>query len=71
MSGVVRDLAQLQNLIKRDPGAYYDEFILQWRRFQSELELFKLNPTTLATADEFASLIMFLSHVRTSFPLGW
>jgi protein SDA1 len=63
MSGHIRDLAQLQNLVKRDPSAYYDEFALQWRRFQSELELFKLSPSTSSTAEEFSGLIMFLSHV--------
>lgn len=64
MSGkipVTLKLPQLQNLIKRDPAAYRDEFELQYNRFQSELEIFKLRPTN--DSERFTDLMTFMSHV--------
>ncbi|KAI9101944.1 SDA1-domain-containing protein [Phlyctochytrium arcticum] len=55
------NLPQLQNLIKRDPTSYHDEFLQQWRHFESELTIFKLKPDTEAT--QFGELITFISHV--------
>eukprot|EP00112_Aurelia_sp_Birch-Aquarium-sp1_P001464 Seg1159.2 transcript_id=Seg1159.2/GoldUCD/mRNA.D3Y31 product="Protein SDA1" protein_id=Seg1159.2/GoldUCD/D3Y31 len=55
------NLPQLQNLIKRDPTLYKDEFLQQWRHYQSNIEIFKLNPTQSSTTLE--SLMMFIAHV--------
>ena len=38
-------LPQLQNLIKRDPSAYKEEFHQQFTHFLTELEIFKLRPS--------------------------
>jgi protein SDA1 len=38
------NLPQLQNLIKRDPESYKEEFQQQWRHFDSTLQVFELNP---------------------------
>ena len=68
MSGkipVTLKLPQLQNLIKRDPVAYREEFLMQYNRFKSELEIFKLRPT--ADSERFTDLITFMSHVSHCF----
>ena len=38
------NLAQLQNLIKRDPSMYKSDFMVQLAHFDSELKIFKLKP---------------------------
>ncbi|XP_035996204.1 protein SDA1 homolog [Fundulus heteroclitus] len=55
------NLPQLQNLIKRDPQSYVDEFLQQHRHYQSNVEIFKLQPDKANR--ELADLIMFLSQV--------
>ena len=42
---VTLKLPQLQNLIKRDPEGYKEEFLMQKKHFESEVEIFKLRPT--------------------------
>lgn len=59
------DLAALQNLCKRDPEAYREEFELQRRHFDTQLQIFTLKPH--ADSDNFESLITFLSHVAPSY----
>eukprot|EP00088_Acartia_fossae_P013665 TRINITY_DN1721_c0_g1_i4.p1 TRINITY_DN1721_c0_g1~~TRINITY_DN1721_c0_g1_i4.p1 ORF type:complete len:736 (-),score=222.23 TRINITY_DN1721_c0_g1_i4:131-2293(-) len=55
------NLPQLQNLIKRDPASYKEEFLQQFRHFQSTLEVFELTPDKFNTSlDE---LVMFLAQV--------
>ncbi|KAJ3186370.1 Protein SDA1 [Gaertneriomyces sp. JEL0708] len=55
------NLPQLQNLIKRDPQSYRDEFLQQWRHYESALAIFRLKPES--DAKEFGELITFISHV--------
>ncbi|XP_066919116.1 protein SDA1 homolog isoform X2 [Clytia hemisphaerica] len=55
------NLAQLQNLIKRDPESYREEFLQQWKHFQSNLEIFKLDPTREAEAVE--DVMKFIAQV--------
>ncbi|XP_047227895.1 protein SDA1 homolog [Girardinichthys multiradiatus] len=55
------NLPQLQNLIKRDSQSYVDEFLQQYRHFQSNVEIFKLQPDKANR--ELAELVMFLSQV--------
>ncbi|KAL4065405.1 SDA1-domain-containing protein [Scleroderma citrinum] len=38
------NLPQLQNLIKRDPSGYREEFLQQWNHYNSILEIFLINP---------------------------
>lgn len=59
------DFAQLQNKIKRDPDSYKDEFLLQKRHFQTQLQIFQIKPQTLS--GDFELQINFLSHVRFLF----
>ncbi|XP_032425762.1 protein SDA1 homolog [Xiphophorus hellerii] len=55
------NLPQLQNLIKRDPQSYVDEFLQQYRHYQSNVEIFKLQPDK--ANKDLAELVMFLSQV--------
>uniref|UniRef100_A0A286XLS8 Protein SDA1 n=1 Tax=Cavia porcellus TaxID=10141 RepID=A0A286XLS8_CAVPO len=51
------NLPQLQNLIKRDPPAYIEEFLQQYNHYQSNVEIFKLQPKK--PSKELAELVMF------------
>jgi protein SDA1 len=62
---VTLKLPQLQNLIKRDPAAYKDEFLMQKRHFDSELDIFKLRPTK--ESERFTELVTFMSHVAACY----
>ncbi|XP_075899804.1 protein SDA1 homolog [Nelusetta ayraudi] len=55
------NLPQLQNLIKRDPQSYGEEFLQQYRHYQSNVQIFKLQPDK--PNKELAELVMFLSQV--------
>lgn len=55
------NLPQLQNLIKRDPVSYKDEFMQQYNHYISLLEVFRLNPAQEnKSLDE---LVMFIAQV--------
>lgn len=56
------DLIQLQNVCKRDPECYEDDFKQQYQRFQQQLGLFEMNPEA-KDASTFSGLITFLCHV--------
>jgi len=66
VASTIEKLATLQNLIKRDPETYADEFMLQHRAYEAELELLKQSPGT--SAHTFVALIMFLAHVSAVYP---
>ncbi|XP_051960277.1 protein SDA1 homolog [Xyrauchen texanus] len=55
------NLPQLQNLIKRDPKSYTEEFLQQYRHYQSNVEIFKHQPDK--PNKDLADLIMFLAQV--------
>uniref|UniRef100_A0A3P8WR27 Protein SDA1 n=1 Tax=Cynoglossus semilaevis TaxID=244447 RepID=A0A3P8WR27_CYNSE len=55
------NLPQLQNLIKRDPQSYVEEFLQQYRHYQSNVHIFKLQPNK--PNKELADLVMFVSQV--------
>ena len=54
---------QLQNLIKRDPGSYKEEFIQQKNHFDSSLEIFRLKPD--AEDDSFCDQVNFIGNVSS------
>lgn len=60
------NLPQLQNLIKRDPESYKEEFSQQLRHFSSTLQVFELTPTEFN--DNLDELIMFLAQVAKCYP---
>ncbi|KAJ7392999.1 Protein SDA1 [Desmophyllum pertusum] len=55
------NLPQLQNLVKRDPESYKEEFLQQFRHYESNLQIFKLDPSTANKT--LADLVMFISQV--------
>eukprot|EP00794_Sanderia_malayensis_P012012 gene12012-13252_t len=59
------NLPQLQNLIKRDPASYREEFLQQWRHYQSNMEIFKLNPSQSSHVLE--TLVGFISQVSNCY----
>ncbi|XP_050437859.1 protein SDA1 homolog [Adelges cooleyi] len=60
------NLPQLQNLIKRDPASYKDEFLQQQRHYKSLLAVFTLRPTEFnKSLDE---LVMFMAQVAHCYP---
>ena len=60
------NLPQLQNCIKRDPDSYKDEFMLQFRHFESLLDVVKINPSS--PDKKFEELVMFIAQVCSSYP---
>lgn len=62
----MQSIPQLQNLIKRDPKSYTNEFLAQYRHFQAKLEIFSLSPAV--NDSDFASLVNFISHVFNLYP---
>ncbi|KAF9266886.1 protein required for actin cytoskeleton organization and cell cycle progression [Marasmius fiardii PR-910] len=60
------NLPQLQNLIKRDPAGYREEFLQQWNHYNSIRQIFHLNPDEHAT--QFRELVAFIAQVATCYP---
>lgn len=57
------NLPQLQNLIKRDPASYKEEFEQQYKHYQNIVDVFLLNPSQ--PSKSLDDLVMFLSQVRS------
>ncbi|EDS30309.1 mystery 45A [Culex quinquefasciatus] len=55
------NLPQLQNLIKRDPESYKEEFLQQYQHFLSVLEIFRLEPDK--ENKSLCESIMFLAQI--------
>ncbi|XP_030372088.1 protein SDA1 homolog [Scaptodrosophila lebanonensis] len=60
------NLPQLQNLIKRDPESYSDEFRTQYEHFLSLLEVFALNPSV--ENKSLDDIIMFIAQTAQCYP---
>ncbi|TBU28964.1 SDA1-domain-containing protein [Dichomitus squalens] len=60
------NLPQLQNLIKRDPSAYKEEFLQQWNHFNSIRQIFQINPEE--NAQHFRELVSFVAQVAQCYP---
>src|ERR1700761_1190152 len=60
------NLPQLQNLIKRDPAGYKDEFLQQWNHYNSIREIFRLKPDE--QTQHFRELCAFISQVASCYP---
>ncbi|EEA08517.1 uncharacterized protein CMU_003470 [Cryptosporidium muris RN66] len=56
----IYSLPQLQNRIKKDPGAYWPDFELQLQHFYSTLDMFRLNPRNIPK--DFLQLTIFIAH---------
>jgi len=58
------NLPQLQNLVKRDPVSYKEEFLQQWNHYNSTRRIFQINPDEQAS--HFRELVTFISQARIS-----
>ncbi|KAJ1821133.1 Severe Depolymerization of Actin [Coemansia sp. RSA 2599] len=65
-ANLLSNLPQLQNLIKRDPQSYQEEFKQQLHHFEASLAIFELKPDE--EAKDFGELIGFLSQVVKCYP---
>jgi len=61
-------LPTLQNLIRRDPTSYKDDFAVQYEYLKSKISLFFVSPSSELN-NEISELIMFVSHVLKCYPL--
>lgn len=60
------NLLSLQNLLKRDPPSYREEFVQQLNHYNTTLQIFKQSPSS--NSDDFTALISFLAQVSSCFP---
>ncbi|KAG6379096.1 SDA1-domain-containing protein [Boletus reticuloceps] len=60
------NLPQLQNLIKRDPAAYKEEFLQQYNHYNSIRQLFAISPDD--NAEHFRELVTFIAQVAVCYP---
>ena len=65
-SDLLGRLPQLQNLIKQDPEGYRGDFLMQYRHYESEHQIFLLQPSK--SSEHFNGLITFLSHICRCYP---
>lgn len=62
--GLEQNYPQLQNLIKRDPGSYEQEFRQQYEHFKSAWGLLALGQTNIPHLE---SMLMFVAHCAPSY----
>ncbi|ODQ80545.1 hypothetical protein BABINDRAFT_34573 [Babjeviella inositovora NRRL Y-12698] len=57
----------LQNVVRRDPESYHEEFMQQYAHYESLRDIFLLNPSA-HEGDDFGDLIGFMSAVCSCYP---
>lgn len=57
----------LQNVVRRDPESYHEEFVQQYSHYESMRDIFFMNPAG-ANSEEFGELIGFVSAVCNLYP---
>lgn len=62
------NIALLQNLIRRDPSSYSEEFKLQHQHYVSLRDIFYQNPRAAQGHEEFSELIGFITHMCSCYP---
>jgi protein SDA1 len=60
------NLPQLQNLIKRDPASYEEEFLQQYRHYEAQLQIFQLKPSE--NYRPLCEVVTFLCQVTQCYP---
>lgn len=64
----------LQNLIRRDPASYLEEFQLQYRHYEAQRDISLFNPMSIPItgdkfeAEKFSELVNFIAHVSSCYP---
>ncbi|KAK9368917.1 SDA1-domain-containing protein [Lipomyces kononenkoae] len=62
------NIALLQNLIRRDPGSYKEEFLVQYRHYAAQKEILGTNPSGFHDTEAFLEQIGFIAQVCTCYP---
>ncbi|KAK9322722.1 SDA1-domain-containing protein [Lipomyces orientalis] len=62
------NIALLQNLVRRDPGSYKEEFLVQYRHYATQKEILVTNPSGFHDTDAFLDQIGFIAQVCTCYP---
>jgi len=60
--GLENNLASLQDLLKRDPESYKEEFLQQFRHYEHTLKLFQLQPSL--DSSKLIEIATFLCQVH-------
>ncbi|EMR08672.1 hypothetical protein PNEG_02849 [Pneumocystis murina B123] len=60
------NIPKLQNLIKKDPESYREDFFIQWRHYEAMRDIFIEN--TNEKNEDFLNLIIFISQMCSCFP---
>jgi protein SDA1 len=55
------NLPQLQNLLKRDPKSYREDFMRQLRHYESSMDILLLQPSQ--AVQDLPDLVLFVAHV--------
>ncbi|KAL7275888.1 Severe Depolymerization of Actin [Rhizina undulata] len=63
----LNNLPMLQNLIRRDATSYREEFLLQYRHYESQRDIFMAQPEG-TEGETFAELVGFMSQVTSCYP---
>lgn len=58
----------LQNVVRRDPESYHEEFLQQYSHYESLRDIFLMNPLSADKGTEFGELIGFVSAVCSCYP---
>lgn len=58
----------LQNVVRRDPESYHEEFLQQYAHYQSLRDIFLMNPSGADKGEEFGELLGFVTAVCTCYP---
>lgn len=61
------NIIMLQNVVKRDPESYHEEFMQQFSHYESLRDIFLTNPDS-SNFQEFGDLIGFMSAVCNCYP---
>lgn len=58
----------LQNVVRRDPESYHEEFLQQYSHYESLRDIFLMNPAGADKTTEFGELIGFMTAVCNLYP---
>lgn len=61
------NIALLQNLVRRDPPSYKEEFLLQYQHYESIRDIYMNSPQT-ENSEEFGDLVGFVAQVASCYP---
>ncbi|KAF3926216.1 hypothetical protein ABW21_db0209415 [Orbilia brochopaga] len=61
------NLPSLQNQIRRDPPSYRDDFLIQYRHYESQRDIFLAQPDGY-DSDPFIEQLGFITHVADCYP---